>query len=165
MDSTIGRFAAHIPPANAVDLRSPARRQFSFLGDFAMRLLIAALVVSGLAGLTAAAHAADANPTGTWKWTMTVGKDKTPRDVTLKLKLEGDKLTGSISGRNNQDIAIENGSFKDGTVSFTVTREFNDQKFTTKYSGKLDGDTIKGTQDTERGGKTNSREWEAKRSK
>jgi hypothetical protein len=127
-----------------------------------MRLLIAALVVSGLSGLAGIAAAADANPTGTWKWSVT--RNEKTRESTLKLKLEGDKLTGTISGRN-QDTAIENASFKDGTVSFTVTREFNDQKFTTKYSGKLDGDVIKGTQETERNGKTNSSAWEAKRVK
>ena len=127
-----------------------------------MRLLIAALVVSGLSGLAGIAAAADANPTGTWKWSVT--RNEKTRESTLKLKLDGDKLTGTISGRN-QDTAIENASFKDGAVSFTVTREFNDQKFTTKYSGKLDGDVIKGTQETERNGKTNSSAWEAKRVK
>ena len=127
-----------------------------------MRLLIAAVAVSAVASLASIAQAADANPTGPWKWSVT--RNEKTRETTLKLKLEGDKLTGSISGRN-QDIPIENASFKDGTVSFSVTREFNNQKFTTKYSGKLDGDVIKGTQETERDGKTNSRDWEAKRAK
>src|SRR5262245_34978634 len=135
-----------------------------FGGGVVMRLLMVALVVSGLVGLASVARAAD-DPTGTWKWTTTFGKDKTSIDVTLKLKREGDKLTGTVSGRNNQDTAIENGSFKDGTVSFTVTRENNGQKFVTKYSGKLDGDTIKGKSESERNGKTNSRDWEAKRQK
>ena len=49
------------------------------------------------------------------------------------------------AGRNNTDTAIEDGKFKDGTLTFTVTREFNGNKFTPKYSGKLDGDTIKGS--------------------
>ena len=127
-----------------------------------MRLLIAAVAVSAVASFAGAVQAADANPTGTWKWSVT--RNEKTRETTLKLKLEGDKLTGSISGRN-QDIPIENASFKDGTVSFSVTREFNNQKFTTKYSGKLDGDVIKGTQETDRDGKTNSRDWEAKRAK
>ena len=127
-----------------------------------MRLLIAAIVVSALAGWTSAANAAD-DPTGTWKWTVTFNNNT--RDVTLKLKLEGDKLTGSMSGRNNQDTAIEDASFKDGTVSFSVTREFNGQKRTTKYSGKLSGDTIKGTSEFERDGQKQTRDWEAKRQK
>jgi len=36
-------------------------------------------------------------------------------------------------------------SFKDGTVSFAVTTEFNGNKRTTKYSGKLEGDKITGS--------------------
>jgi hypothetical protein len=127
-----------------------------------MRLLIAAVVVSALAGWTSAANAAD-DPTGTWKWSVTFNNNT--RDVTLKLKLDGDKLTGAISGRNNQDTAIEDASYKDGTVAFSVTREFNGQKRTTKYSGKLSGDTIKGTSESERDGQKQTRDWEAKRSK
>ena len=124
------------------------------------------LLVLGLIfiGLTSAVQAADKNdPTGTWKWEMTRGDQK--REVSLKLKLEGDKLTGSMPGRNNEETKIEDGKFKDGELSFSVTREFNGQKFTTKYKGKVDGDTIKGTQERERDGKTNSSEWVAKREK
>jgi hypothetical protein len=128
-----------------------------------MRLFIATAAVLAVTTLNASALAADADPTGTWKWSVTFNNNT--RDVTLKLKLDGDKLTGSISGRNNQDTAIENGSYKDGAVAFTVTREFNNNKFTTKYSGRLDGDTIKGTSETERDGQKQSRDWEAKRAK
>lgn len=124
-------------------------------------LLILGLAFMGLTGLAQAADKAD--PTGTWKWTVTFGDQK--RDVTLKLKLEGDKLTGSIPGRNNVETKIEDGKFKDGELSFSVTRERNGQKFTTKYKGKLDGDTIKGTQERERDGKSQSSEWVAKREK
>jgi hypothetical protein len=124
------------------------------------------LLLLGVAfiGLTGLAQAADKNdPTGTWKWTQSRGDQK--REVTLKLKLEGDKLTGSMPGRNNTETQITDGKFKDGELTFSVTREFNDQKFTTKYKGKVDGDTIKGTMESERDGKTRSSDWEAKREK
>lgn len=111
--------------------------------------------------LVATAQAAD-DPTGTWTWKVERGGQS--RDVTLKLKLEGDKLTGSMPGRNNTETAIENGTFKDGELSFTVTREFNGNKFTSKYSGKVSGDTIKGKIEMERNGQTQSRDWEAKKS-
>ena len=67
-------------------------------------------------------------------------------------------------GRNN-DTPIEDAKFKDGEVSFKVTRERNGQKTTTSYSGKVSGDTIKGKAESERDGKTQSRDWEAKRAK
>jgi len=124
------------------------------------RLVIGTVAVALVASV---ARAEDkANPTGTWKWTVTTSNNQ-KRDVTLKLKLEGDKLTGVIVGRNNQETSIEDAKYKDGKVSFKVTRERNGQKFTTMYEGKLSGDTIKGKAKSERDGKTQSRDWEAKR--
>jgi hypothetical protein len=52
---------------------------------------------------------------------------------------------------------------KGDEVSFTVTREFNGNKFTTKYNGKVTADTIKGKTESQRNGETQSRDWEAKR--
>src|SRR5688572_26729645 len=100
-----------------------------------IRLALAGLVVFvALAGTSRAAE----DPNGTWKWSVTFN-DQT-REQTVKLKLEGDKLTGAMVGRNNQETPIENGTYKDGEISFTSTRERNGQKFTTKYTGKLSGD-------------------------
>lgn len=102
-----------------------------------------------------------ADPTGTWKWSMT-GQNGQTRETTLKLKLDGDKLTGSVSGRNG-DTAIDDAKIKDGEITFAVTREFNGDKFTAKYKGKLSGDSIKGKVETERDGEKRERDWEAKR--
>jgi len=121
-------------------------------------MLAAVVAVIGLAG---ALRADDkAGLTGTWKWT--VERNGNNRDFTIKLKLDGDKLTGSMPGRNNQETAIENGTFKDGQFSFTITRERNGQKNTTKYSGKLAGDAIEGKIEPEGG---NARDWKATRVK
>ncbi len=102
------------------------------------------------------------NPTGTWKWTVNFGGQE--RELTLKLKLEGDKLTGAIV-RGDQETKIEDGKFKDGEISFTVTRERNGQKFVMKYTGMITEDTIKGKTEFERDGQQQSRDWEAKRAK
>lgn len=103
------------------------------------------------------------DPTGTWKWTVTFNDQS--REMTLKLKLEGDKLTGAMLRRDNQETPIEDAKYKDGEVSFSVTRERNGQKFTIKYNGKVSGDTIKGKTEFQRDGQTQSRDWEAKREK
>ena len=121
---------------------------------------LAAVLVFSLVHVDAAAAA---DPTGTWKWSVTFNNNT--REMTLKLKLEGDKLTGAMVGRDGAETAIEEASFKDGTVTFSVTRERQGQKRTTKYSGKLEGDTIKGKSEFERNGEKQSRDWEAKRSK
>lgn len=116
-----------------------------------------------LVGLFGIAYAAD--PTGTWTWKTKFGKDGKEAEQTLKLKLEGDKLTGILSGGRGGkgDTKIEDGTFKNDEISFTVTREFKDMKFVTKYSGKVTDDTIKGETVSERDGKEIKREWEAKR--
>lgn len=103
------------------------------------------------------------NPTGTWKWS--VERNGQVRETTLKLKLEGDKLTGAIVGRDGKDTAIEEAKHKDGEISFKVTRERDGQKFTRKYEGKVSGDVIKGKSSSERDGQTQTRDWEAKRVK
>ena len=84
---------------------------------------------------------------------------------TLKLKLEGDKLTGALIGRNAQETKIDDAKYKDGELSFSVARERNGQKMTSKYTGKLTGDTIKGKIEFERDGQPQSRDWDATRAK
>ena len=125
------------------------------------QVLVAALVVAfvGLVGQVRAADKAD--PTGTWKWTVKFN-DQT-REMSVKLKLEGDKLTGAVPGRDGKDTPIADGKFKDGEVSFTVTREREGRKMTSKYTGKVSGDTLKGKIEFTREGQTQSRDWEAKR--
>jgi hypothetical protein len=138
-----------------------------FLRGIAMNRL-AAMSVCLLAGFVATVQAQDKpNPTGTWKWTTTRGDRSI--EQTLKLKMEGDKLTGVLAspGRNNEtrETPISEAKYKDGEISFAVTVTFNDQKRTTKYTGKVSGDAIKGKMERERDGQTQSTDWEAKRAK
>ena len=100
--------------------------------------------------------------TGTWKSSFTNQQNGQVRESTFKLKAEGEKLTGTVSGRNN-DTAIEEGKIKGDEVSFQVTREFNGNKMVIKYSGKLSGDTITGKSETERDGQPQKRDWVARR--
>jgi hypothetical protein len=117
----------------------------------------------GVIGITAAADKDD--PTGTWKWKVKAGEKEF--DQTAKLKYADGKLTGTIAGfgKKGKDIDIEDGKFKDGEVSFNVTRERKGVKTTTKYSGKLSGDAIKGMLVREVDGKEEKSDWEAKREK
>jgi hypothetical protein len=135
-----------------------------FMGECAMKSHLAVLAVACFSLISFARADDKPNPTGTWKWTVTNNNNQT-RDVTLKLKLEDNKLTGALLGRNDQETKIEDATFKDGEVTFSVTRERNGQKMTSKYTGKVSGDTLKGKIESERDGKPQSRDWEAKRAK
>jgi hypothetical protein len=117
-------------------------------------------------GILAQIQAQDKKADGNWTWS-TPGRNGGPdRTMTLKLKTEGDKVTGTLvaPGRNGttNETKIEDGKLKGDQLSFTVTREFNGNKIVSKYSGKV-GETIKGKIETERDGETQSRDWEAKR--
>jgi hypothetical protein len=122
-------------------------------------LAVAAVGAFWLSGLNSVARAADA--TGTWKWS--VERNGNVFESTLKLKQDGNKLTGTITGRQGNETAIDEGKVEGDTVSFKVTREFNGNKVVMSYSGKLAGDSIKGETKFERDGETQTREWEAKR--
>ena len=103
------------------------------------------------------------DPTGTWKWEVTFNDQK--REQTLKLKLENDKLTGVMIGRDNAETAIEDAKLVKDEISFKYVRERNGQKSTSVYKGKIAGEKIKGKIEGERNGEKTERDWEAARSK
>jgi len=128
-----------------------------------MKRFVAAAVVFIFGGMADAAHAAD-DATGTWKWTVSFGGNN--NELTLKAKQEGEKLTGTVAGgQNNLEVPTSDGSIKDNKVSFNLVRERNGQKLTSKYSGTLTGDTITGKAEREAGGQVISTDWVAKRQK
>ena len=130
----------------------------------AVRVLVCMTLVMAGVSATAAPDDKKADATGTWKWTMQGRQGGQAREVSLTLKQDGEKLTGKMGAGENA-VEIKDGKIsKDGELSFAVTRKRQDQEVTQKYTGKLDGDTIKGKIATE-GGQGRERDWEAKRSK
>ena len=132
---------------------------------------LSAFVLSAVIALafTPQAKAEDksADVTGTWTWTMKGRQGGPDRKMTAKLKMDGNKVTGKLSspGRDGQvrETEIKDGQVKGDELSFSITREMNGNSITTKYSGKVAGDTIKGQTEFERNGETMKRDWEAKR--
>ena len=80
---------------------------------------------------------------GTWKWSNEV-RERT-LEFSAKLRREGDKVHGKLSARKGAGVDIKEGRCtKEGQVSFEVERERDGEKFSSKFEGKLVGDTIKG---------------------
>ena len=130
--------------------------------------LIKLTLCAVVAGFAVQSQAADAKADGTWSWTQAGRNGGADRKMTLTLKTDGDKLTGTLAmpGRGGGDpveTKIEDGKVKGDEISFTVTREFNGNKMVMKYNGKVTADTIKGKSEMERNGEPVSRDWEAKR--
>jgi hypothetical protein len=128
------------------------------------------LAVTLLVVPTASAQDKKVDPNGKWTWT-TEGRNGQTRTNSVTLKLDGEKLTGTVTGFRGrgggggapQDTAIEDAKIAGNEVSFKVTREFNGNSFVSKYSAKIAGDTMKGKMIFDRGGETMEREFEAKR--
>jgi hypothetical protein len=104
-----------------------------------------------------------ASATGTWKWTFEIPNGPT-LEPSAKLTQEGDKLTGVLL-MGERERPISEGTIKGGEVTFKVVNKRDDRDVTSKYYGKLSGDTIKGKWDSDWSGEVVTRDWEAKRAK
>ena len=106
------------------------------------------------------------DPSGTWKWTRPGRNGGADQELSLKLKLDGDKVTGTLTqpqGGQTRDVEIKDAKLKGDEISFTTSVERGGNTTTSKYSGKISGDTLKGKIETDRNGQATSRDWEAKR--
>lgn len=122
--------------------------------------LVRLLLVAALTAATALA----ADATGTWKWQITTPNGEI--ESTLKLAQKDGKLAGTYSNSFGE-TAVKDVALKDDTLAFAVDREFNGNKFTLKFRGKIDGDAIKGEFEAPGfdGGEPRKTEWNAKRVK
>jgi len=120
-----------------------------------------ALTMLSLAGATVAQDRA--SPTGTWTWRFS----NQSAVHTLKIKLDGDKLTGSIkSFQSDRESPIEDATYKDGIVSFKHTYKARDgETMVASYSGTVTDGGIKGTIEFKHPDQTRSIDWDARREK
>jgi hypothetical protein len=98
-----------------------------------------------LCALTSAALAADV--TGKWTWEQAGRGGGNPTVITLTLKADGAKLTGTLSrpgrGGASQDSEISDGKVGDNnTITFNVKRTMGDNEVVTPYKGIVDGDSL-----------------------
>jgi uncharacterized protein (DUF2147 family) len=108
--------------------------------------------------LVAAVAAMAADVSGKWTYEMAGRNGGPARQVTITLKQDGAKLTGSVPGfRDNPPTEITNGKVEGNNVSFEVKREFNGNEMVTKYEGTVNGDEmkLKISRDTPNGPMTN----------
>ena len=70
---------------------------------------------------------------------------------TFTFKQSGSDLTGSVEGGRGGAVDIKNGKVDGDKVSFDVNREFQGNAITIKYSGTVEGDTMKLSFDMGRG--------------
>ena len=104
--------------------------------EFLMKWLIALFLICAGAAL-----ASDA--TGTWKASI-----ETPNgniETTFALKVDGAKLTGTMTSGQMGESQISEGKVDGDNISFSVVREFNGNEFRINYKGKVTESEIKFT--------------------
>ena len=100
------------------------------------KLLVALALVVVLA---VAAMAADI--AGKWK-SEAPGRDGTPQVTNYTFKVDGDKLTGTVTNPRG-DSAISEGKINGDEISFVVVRTMGGEERKIQYKGKVSGDEIK----------------------
>lgn len=138
-------------PAGRADNLATPRRSVAMK---ILRTLLTSFLL--LAGLAAVVHAADADPSGKWQWTM--HGPQGPITITGEFTLKDGVLSGVVTARGNP-AQISHASFTDGVVKFTVVRGESQ----VHYQGKLAHGVIKGTFDRPGPEGRDIGEWHAKR--
>jgi hypothetical protein len=112
--------------------------------------------------LMAAEQATQPSLNGMWQWkfTMPDGGEVSPR---VRFKTKDDHLSGTSRFRAGSETPLTNIVLKGNDVSFDVVRKYEGETVTTHYSGKLNGDSIKGRITSHAGGEEQTYDWDAKR--
>ena len=127
-----------------------------------MRTLIAAGLVLGLVGLSAAQDKKP-DPVGTWKCEYEIGDQK--RTSTLTITKDGDKLAGTMSWPDQKETELKDLKLTDATLTFSAVRKLMDNEITVEYKLTIDGDKIKGKGAAEFGGQKQEFDIEGMREK
>ena len=116
------------------------------------------LIAGMLLLLAAGAQAADVSG----KWSGDVpgrGGDTTP--ATFTLKVDGEKLTGSMTGPQGE-LSLQEGKVSGSQVSFSTTIDAGGNSIKILHKGSLSGDQLKMTRQRD-GGSGQAREFTLKR--
>lgn len=100
-------------------------------------------VTTILLALTLVAFAADV--TGKYTYEQQ-GRGGNTTTVTLNLKADGSKITGSVvrpgRGGNPMEAQITDGKIDGNNISFKTSQQMGDNTMTTEYTGTVSGDSI-----------------------
>lgn len=90
---------------------------------------------------------------GTWIADVSGAQGQQDYKVTLTLKADGKKLTGTLNNSMMPgDVAIEEGKIEGDSISFSLKRNFGQSDMKVVWKGTVSGDEIKFTRGIEGGG-------------
>jgi len=102
-------------------------------------LILLVLALAAAASLALAAQAT--NVSGEWEMKMTTPRGE--RISPYKFEQDGEKLKVTTTNREGQEITGE-GTLKGNDIEWTIVRSTPRGEFTVTYTGKVEGDTMKG---------------------
>jgi hypothetical protein len=135
------------------------------ISEAIMKVILSMALVLGVCGLAGAADDKVVDPVGTWKCEYEIGGQQ--RTSTLKIKKDGDNLTGTMSWPNQDETKLKDLKLKDGTLTFSAVRKLPgmDDGITVEYKLTIDGDQFKGKGASDFGGQRQEWDIEGKREK
>src|SRR5258706_8091847 len=108
-----------------------------FLNQFRTSISFGALALA-FAIINSPLSAAQQNLAGTWKASFATPNGQTI-ESTLKIKQDGDKLSGVLIGRNGNETPFDEITLNGDQLSLRLIRERNGEKVTTKVAAKVTG--------------------------
>ena len=126
-----------------------------------MKAFLSVALALGLCGLAGAADKVD--PVGTWKCDYEIGSQKLT--ATLTIKMDGDKLAGTMSWPDQKDEKLKDVKLKESTLTFSAVRKFMGNEFPLDFTLTIEGDKFKGKSAAEFGGQKQEFDIEGKRDK
>ena len=98
------------------------------------------------------------------KWAGEAQGGRGPQQVTLTLKADGGKLTGSVTGGRGGEVPIEEGTVSGSALKFRTKVQGRGGEITLNWTGTLKGDEIAMSRMAE-GGQGQAQEFVLKRQK
>lgn len=122
-----------------------------------MVLVTAILLAPGLFARTAAAaqdpktpppaaKPSDAAATVAGKWSGSVDAGQGPMDLQIDLKLDGKKVTGTLTGQQGT-MEVTNGEFADNKLTFTISVDTSQGPLTVVFTATLKDNALTGMAD------------------
>jgi hypothetical protein len=126
-----------------------------------MKAILSMALVLAICGLARSADKADTDkvdPVGTWKCDYKIGDQ--PRTSTLTIKMDGDKLAGTMSWPDQKETNLKDLKLKDANLTFSADRKLPnmDDVIPVDYKLKIDGDKLSGKCSSTFGG--DQQEWD-----
>jgi hypothetical protein len=125
-----------------------------------MKAILSATLLLGLCGL-AGAQGDKVDPVGTWKCEYEIGGQQLT--ATLTIKMNGDKLAGTMSWPDQKDEKLKDVKLKESTLTFSAVRKFMGNEFPLDFTLTIEGDKFKGKSAVEFGGQKQEYDIEGKR--